>query len=175
MSARAFWAFMAVLAVVGLLAYGVISKGTARVAAGEPIPERTLPALDGKGTGSVADYRGRWTLVNVWASWCEPCRQEAPALERFYRDERHRGFTVLGIDSRDLSGDARSFARHYHLTYPQLHDGPGDVVHDLGMTGFPESFLVDPQGKIALVRPGPVNAEYLEQSVKPFLNGKASS
>jgi cytochrome c biogenesis protein CcmG/thiol:disulfide interchange protein DsbE len=166
---------MAVLAVVGLLAYGVISKGTARVAAGEPIPERTLPKLDGPGTGSVADYRGHWTLVNVWASWCEPCREEAPALQGFYDAEWKHGLVVLGIDSRDLSGDARAFAGHYGLTYPQLHDGPGDVVHDLGMTGFPESFLVDPKGKIALVRPGPVTAEYLQQSVKPFLTGKASS
>jgi cytochrome c biogenesis protein CcmG/thiol:disulfide interchange protein DsbE len=173
-SARAFWAFLAVLAVVGLLAYGVISKGTARIAPGQPIPDRTLPKLSGSGTGNVADYRGKWVFVNVWASWCEPCRQEAPALQHFYDAERKHDFVVLGVDSRDLSDDALSFVRRYGITYPQLRDGPGDVPHDLGMTGFPESFLVDPQGKIALVRPGPVTADYLRASVEPFLSGKAS-
>jgi cytochrome c biogenesis protein CcmG, thiol:disulfide interchange protein DsbE len=173
-SARAFWAFLAVLAVVGLLAYGVISKGTARIAPGQPIPDRTLPKLSGSGTGNVADYRGKWVFVNVWASWCEPCRQEAPALQHFYDAERKHDFVVLGVDSRDLSDDARSFVNRYGITYPQLRDGPGDVPHDLGMTGFPESFLVDPQGKIALVRPGPVTADYLRASVEPFLSGKAS-
>jgi cytochrome c biogenesis protein CcmG/thiol:disulfide interchange protein DsbE len=172
-SARAFWAFLAVLAVVGLLAYGVVSKGTARVAAGQPIPDRTLPNLTGSGTGSVADYRGRWTLVNVWASWCQPCRDEAPALQSFYKRERRHDFTVLGIDSRDLSNDARDFVRRYGITYPQLRDGSGDVPQDFGMTGFPESFLVNPQGKIALVRPGPVTADFLDASVKPFLTGQA--
>ena len=174
MSARAFWAFLAVLAVVGLLAYGLASKGTASIDVGQTIPDRTLPRLDGHGKADIADYRGRWVLVNVWASWCTPCREEAPALERFYRSERRRGFTVLGIDSNDLSGDASDFVRQYGISYPQLHDGPGDVPHDLGMSGFPENFLVDPQGKLALIRRGPVTADYLKADIAPFLNGKAS-
>jgi cytochrome c biogenesis protein CcmG/thiol:disulfide interchange protein DsbE len=173
-SARAFWAFLAVLAVVGLLAYGLASKGTADVAVGESIPDRTLPKLDGHGSGDVADYRGRWVLVNVWASWCQPCREESPALERFYRAQRHRGFTVLGVDSRDLTGDALDFVRHYGISYPQLHDGEGKVPDDLGMTGFPENFLVDPEGKLALIRRGPITADYLKSDVEPFLTGKAS-
>jgi cytochrome c biogenesis protein CcmG, thiol:disulfide interchange protein DsbE len=172
-SARAFWAFLAVLAVVGLLAYGLASKGTADVAVGQTIPDRTLPKLDGHGSGAFADYRGRWMLVNVWASWCQPCREEAPALERFYRAQRQRGFTVLGVDSRDISTDALDFVHHYGITYPQLHDGEGDIPHELGMSGFPENFLVDPRGKLALIRRGPVTADYLRTSVEPFLSGKA--
>jgi cytochrome c biogenesis protein CcmG, thiol:disulfide interchange protein DsbE len=173
-SARAFWAFLAVLAVVGLLGYGLASKGTADVAVGETIPDRTLPKLDGHGSGDFTDYRGRWVLVNVWASWCQPCREESPALERFYGAQRHRGFTVLGVDSRDLTGDALDFVRHYAISYPQLHDGEGKVPDDLGMTGFPENFLVDPQGKLALIRRGPITADYLKSDIEPFLTGKAS-
>ena len=174
-SARAFWAFMAVLAVVGLLAYGLASKGSASISVGEPVPDRTLPRLRGGGSGDIADYRGRWVLVNVWASWCPPCRDEAPALERFYRRERPRDFTVLGIDSRDVAGDAVGFLRRYGITYPQLRDGSADLYDDLGMTGYPESFLVNPQGKLALIRRGAVTPSYLDDAVRPFLSGKASS
>ena len=174
MSARALWAFLAVLAVVGLLTYGLISKSNARIAVGQPIPDRTLPKLTSSGTGNVGDYKGKWVLVNVWASWCQPCRDEAPALQRFYDSERKHDFTVLGIDSRDLSDDARSFLQRYGITYPQLRDGSGEIPHDLGMTGFPENFLVDPRGDIALVRPGPVTTDFLNASVKPFLDGTAS-
>ena len=82
-------------------------------------------------------------LVNVWASWCTPCRDESPALERFHRAHRDQRFTVLGVDSNDLSGDALGFVRKYGITYPQLHDGSGDFSEDeLGTTGVPESLLV---------------------------------
>ena len=173
MSARAFWAFLAVLAVVGLLSYGLASKGSADISVGQTIPDQRLTKLEGHGSADFADYRGRWLLVNVWASWCQPCRDEAPALERFYRAQRRRGFTVLGVDSRDLSGDALDFVRHYGITYPQLHDGEGNVPDALGMSGFPENFLVDPRGRLALIRRGPITADYLRSDVEPFLTGKA--
>ena len=175
MSARAFWAFLAVLAVVGLLAYGLASKGGNNVSVGEPVPDRTLPRLQGGGSADIAAYRGRWVLVNVWASWCPPCRDEAPTLERFYTRERGKGFTVLGIDSRDVSSDAVGFLRRYHITYPQLHDGSAELYDAFGMTGYPENFLVDPQGKLALVRRGAVTTSYLNDVVKPFLTGQAKS
>ena len=174
MSARAFVAFIAVLAVVGLLGYGLLSKGATGVALGEAAPDGPLPRLEGKGTGSLADYRGRWVLVNFWASWCIPCRQEAPALEEFQREHGGPRFTVLGIDTRDLSGDGQKFARQYGLTYPQLRDGDGQRAHDFGTTGVPENFLIDPRGKLRLLNRGPVTAEYLRQDVAPLLPGGRS-
>ena len=174
MSARASIAFIAVLAVVGLLGYGLLSKGSTGVALGEAAPAGPLPRLEGKGTGSLADYRGRWVLVNFWASWCIPCRQEAPALEEFQREHGGARFTVLGIDTRDLSGDGQKFARQYGLTYPQLRDGDGQRAHDFGTTGVPENFLVDPRGKLRLLNRGPVTAEYLRRYVAPLLPGSRS-
>ena len=109
-------------------------------------------------------------LVDFWASWCGPCRTEAPALEAFQR--RHGGdrFTVLGINLDDTTSDAGAFVERYGLTYPQLRDGDGRDRRDAyGMTGFPESFLVDPEGGLALIRRGPVDERYLNESVEPLI------
>jgi cytochrome c biogenesis protein CcmG/thiol:disulfide interchange protein DsbE len=170
MSAKSFVVVMAVLAVIGLLAYGLLSKGGQAIAVGDPAPDRELYELDGEGTGEIADYRGKWVLVNFWASWCGPCRTEAPALEAFQR--RHGGdrFTVLGINLDDTTSDAGAFVERYGLTYPQLRDGDGRDRRDAyGMTGFPESFLVDPEGGLALIRRGPVDERYLNESVEPLI------
>jgi cytochrome c biogenesis protein CcmG, thiol:disulfide interchange protein DsbE len=168
-SFRSSIAVLAVLAVVGLLVFGLVSKGSSGVALGDVAPDSSLPRLEGGGAGSLADYRGRWVLVNFWASWCGPCRQEAPALERFQRRHAGPNFTVLGIDSRDLTDDGRAFVSRYGLSYPQLRDGDGDIAHDFGTSGVPENFLIDPAGKVRLLLRGPVDAEYLRSEVAPFL------
>jgi thiol-disulfide isomerase/thioredoxin len=165
---------MAALAVIGLLGYGLLQKSADALEVGDPTPSATLPALEGSGEGAIADYRGRWLLVNVWASWCTPCRAESPTLERFYRAHHDGSFAILGIDSNDLSDDALSFVRRYGITYPQLHDGDGHFSQDeLGTTGVPESFLVGPDGKLVLHRLGPVTSDYLDSNVVPYLTGKA--
>lgn len=171
MGPRTFVIFIAVLGLVGLLGFGLLSKGEASLALGEPAPDKELEALDGDGSGEIADYRGRWVLVNFWASWCDPCRDEAPALERFSRAYRDR-LTVLGINLDDNRDDALGFVEEFGLTYPQLRDGDGRERRDAyGMTGFPESFLIDPEGRIALIRRGPVDAEYLRSEVARIVDG----
>jgi cytochrome c biogenesis protein CcmG/thiol:disulfide interchange protein DsbE len=167
---------MAVLAVIGLLGYGLLKKSSSSLAIGDTVPSAStqLPRLGQSGSASLADYRGRWVLVNVWASWCVPCRTESPALERFYGAHRDSSFMVLGIDSNDLSDDALGFARKYGITYPQLRDGSGDFSQDeLGTTGVPESFLIDPNGKLVVHSIGPVSDKYLSSNVLPYLTGEA--
>jgi cytochrome c biogenesis protein CcmG/thiol:disulfide interchange protein DsbE len=160
---------LAVLAVVGLLVFGLASKGSSGVALGDPAPTSPLPQLEGGGTGSIAEYKGSWVLVNIWASWCGPCKGEAPALERFQREHGGPHFTILGIDSRDLTGDGREFVRRYGLSYPQLRDGDGDTAHAFGTTGVPENFLIDPAGRVRLLVRGPVSEEYLRGEIAPLL------
>lgn len=174
MSVRSSIAVLAVLAIVGLLTFGLLSKGSSGVALGEVAPAPALPRLEGDGDGSLSEYRGRWVLVNFWASWCIPCRQEAPALEDFQRRHGDGRFTVLGIDSRDLSGDGRAFVDRYGLSYPQLRDGDGATAHDYGTTGVPENFLIDPKGRLRLHLVGPVTGENLNDEVAPLLPGGKS-
>lgn len=169
MSARAFLAFLAVCAVIGLLGFGLLSKGEATIAVGEAAPDRELPVLGGPGTGSIADYRGRWVLVNLWASWCVPCRQEAPVLDEFARRYRGRNVTVLGIDVQDNSDDALAFLREFDVRYPQLRSVGDERSEAFGSTGVPENFLVDPRGRLALIWRGPVDREFLERNVVPIV------
>jgi cytochrome c biogenesis protein CcmG, thiol:disulfide interchange protein DsbE len=172
MSARAFLAFLAVCAVIGLLGFGLLSKGEAKIAVGEPVPDRELPVLGGPGNGSIADYRGRWVLVNLWASWCVPCRQEAPELDRFAQRYRKRDVVVVGINVQDNSDDALAFLRDYEVAYPQLRSVGDERSAAFGSTGVPENFLVDPRGRLALIWRGPVDQAFLEENVVPIVEGR---
>ena len=174
MSARTFIVFIAVLAVIALLGYGLLSKGDEALAIGDAAPDKVLSRLGDEGTGSIAVHRGQWVLVNFWASWCDPCRSEAPALEAFQQKHAGGSFTTLGINLDDATDDALAFVEEFGLTYPHLRDGDGRERREAyGMTGFPESFLVDPEGRIAVVRRGPVDAEYLSRYVEPSLTAEA--
>jgi cytochrome c biogenesis protein CcmG/thiol:disulfide interchange protein DsbE len=171
-SARSLLAFLAVLAVVGLLAFGLLSKGSTKIAVGEPVPDRALPALPGPGNGSIAEHRGDWVLVNLWASWCVPCREEAPVLERFYRQHRGQDTTVVGINVQDNRDDAVAFLRSHPTTYPQLRSVGDERSAAFGSTGVPENFLVDPRGRLALIWRGPVDEDFLRERVVPLVEGQ---
>src|SRR5680860_118690 len=172
MSTRAFLAFLAVCAVIGLLGFGLLSKGEAKIAVGDPVPDRALPVLGGPGEGSIADYCGHWVLVNLWASWCGPCRQEAPELEEFARRYRGRGVSVLGINVQDNSDDALAFLRDHRVGYPQLRSIGDERSAAFGSTGVPENFLVDPRGRLALIWRGPVDRRFIEENIVPVIEGR---
>lgn len=166
----------ATLALVGLLAYGVASQEPDEsvedaIASGRPVaaPTARLPRLDGAGEGSVADYRGRVVVLNYWASWCKPCRTESPALERFHGEISKKGGTVLGIDVLDVAGDARDFVKEFGLTYPMLRDAEASTQRELGVLAYPETFVLDRQGRITAVKRGPVDEEWLRRKTEPLL------
>jgi cytochrome c biogenesis protein CcmG, thiol:disulfide interchange protein DsbE len=167
-----------VLALVGLLGYGIASRGTdnsidSQLARGvHPLaPTPTLAVLGGSGKGSLANYRGKVVLLNYWASWCDPCRAEAPILERWQAVMKQHGGTVLGVDAQDLSGDASKFVNSHGLTYPSLRDGDGHTQGKLGITGMPESFVIDRQGHIVATRRFAVDDAFMRAKVMPLLEG----
>ena len=176
MSSRALAATLAALALIGLLGFGLISKGSADVVVGDAAPDAELSRLDGDGTGSVGEHRGGWVLVNFWASWCAPCRDESPTLQRFY--ERHRDdVVVLGIDTQDLTDDATGFVQEFDLSYPMLRDPDTEspLSDDYGATGLPESFLVDPGGDLAAICRGPLSGADLDGVIEPLIEGRGAS
>jgi cytochrome c biogenesis protein CcmG/thiol:disulfide interchange protein DsbE len=170
MSTKAFLAVMGVLAVVALLAYGLIKKNEDALAGGEPVPSVTLTDLDGGASDGLGAYEGKWVLINFWSSWCEPCRDEAPVLEQFQQAHSADGFTVVGVALEDIKEESMAFVDEFGLTYPQLRAADSEeAIDDFGLTGRPENVLVDPQGKIALFRRGPVDARYLRDQVAPLI------
>ncbi len=171
MSARALAAFLAVLAVIGLLGFGLLSKGKTSLAVGDPVPDKGCRCSTARGEGEIADYRGHWVLVNLWASWCVPCRQEAPVLDRFARRYRDRNVRVLGIDVQDNSDDALAFLHKYGIRYPQLRSVGAERSEAFGSTGVPENFLVDPRGRLAFIWRGPVDEQILQKQIVPIVEG----
>lgn len=173
MSTRSLLAFLAVLAVLGLLAFGLLNKGAAKIAVGEPVPDKALPVLPGPGEGSIDDHRGEWVLVNLWASWCIPCREEAPVLERFYERNNGHEATVVGINVQDNEDDALAFLREHPTGYPQLRSVGDERSDAFGSTGVPENFLVEPDGDLALIWRGPVDDQFLRERVLPLIEGES--
>jgi cytochrome c biogenesis protein CcmG/thiol:disulfide interchange protein DsbE len=118
-------------------------------------PSFDLPALSGDQRLRLADYRGRPVVVNFWASWCDPCKEEAPLLDDLASEQGPNGAAFVGIDADDLTDDARAFAERYKLTYPLAHDNK-DVNDDWGVTGFPETFVLDREGRAVAHWEGPI-------------------
>lgn len=162
MRRRSLLAILVALAFVGLLTFGLVSKGTHGPQVGDLAPQRAFDPLDGGSPTTLEDFRGQWVLVNFWASWCEPCETESPALENLQQRFGGEDFTVLGIATRDVSDDSRKFVREYGLSYPQFRDRDGGVAHAWGTTGVPESFLIDPDGVLRVKQGGAVDEELID-------------
>jgi cytochrome c biogenesis protein CcmG/thiol:disulfide interchange protein DsbE len=165
----------AVAALLALLVWKVVhqDKGVAsQLAQGKrpAAPHFDLSRLDRAGKLSLASLRGKVVVLNFWASWCDPCKSEAPRLESAWRNFRRDGVVVVGVDAQDFSGDARRFIRRFELTYPNVHDGPGDVLPKYGVTGFPETYFVGRDGRLVGERvQGEISEENLIAGIRRAL------
>ena len=159
-----------IAALLALLAYGLTASSpddsidgrlAERRAAEAPALE--LPLLQRGSLGPLSDelgsaladdrlaldeLRGIPVVLNFWASWCPPCRSEAPLLERTWRSLRQQGVVMLGLNMQDLTGDARDFIREFRISYPNVRDQSDDVAIDWGVAALPETFLIDARGRV---------------------------
>ena len=187
---RRLLAIVPALVLIGLIAYGVATRAEPKVAVGRAAPEFELPLLDGTGTLTSDQLRGAPVVVNFFASWCFPCRQEAPDLQRL--SERYQGdVTFLGVNVQgglppgllDSQKGAREFVADFGITYPVVVDPDGELAKDLmDFYGLPQTFFIDHewvfagaqagdrvQGAQDAVVLGPVSAERLESEIEALL------
>jgi len=137
-----------------------------------PAPELTLTNLEGD-PASLADYRGKVVLVNLWATWCPPCKEEMPALEAFHRKHAGDGFTIVTINDGDPPADVVQFVKDYGLTFPVWLDPTYIATEKAFKTlNLPSSFVIDRNGQIVLSWLGGINLRTLEKYVTPIIEAQ---
>lgn len=171
------------LALVGVIAGGVISLlayGFSRDSryiysplVAKQAPSFTLMLFDG-GTLNSKDLVGKAVLLNFWASWCVPCRAEARALEETWQKYRDRGVVFLGVNIQDKEEDARAFVKEFGITYLNGRDSSGKIAIDYGVWGIPETFFLDPEGRITYKHAGelrvPIIMAKLDEALKAIVS-----
>lgn len=158
---------------IGVLAWGLATKSPATGLSGETRVQRVapgfeLPLFDG-GEFILSQYKGRPVVVNFWASWCVPCREEAPILEKTWRAYRDRGVAFVGVDIQDSEADARAYLREFGITYPNGPDTKGRITVDYGVSGIPVTFFVDKRGVVARRWVGALREQQLVDWVNELL------
>jgi cytochrome c biogenesis protein CcmG, thiol:disulfide interchange protein DsbE len=176
------------VALVSLLMIGLL-KGEPgqlidqKIARGErvPAPDFTLPVLAaGGGIGPVGSMvslnslKGKPVIVNLWASWCPPCQEEAPILQRIWERNRAKGVTVLGVDTEDGSDAARKFIAEFGLTFPSVRDGSDGTKKKFETGQLPETFVIDAQGRLVQTIRGGLNTA-AEKAINEFLDSEPAS
>ena len=141
-SSRRLLAIVPGLVLVGLLAYGFLAPAD-RDASPRAAPEFELKLLSDTGTLSSDDLRGSPVVLNFWASWCVPCREEMPAFEAMWRKYRDQGLQVVGVNVQDSEEGGRDFLAELGITYPVVYDGEATLSKALDVYGLPQTFFID--------------------------------
>jgi cytochrome c biogenesis protein CcmG/thiol:disulfide interchange protein DsbE len=187
----------AVLALVALLVYGLttkapdeqidqsLSEGEAALAPSFELPileAGTLSAsLGGRLQAALADHRlgleelrGVPVVLNFWASWCDPCREEAPILQRGWSRHGPRGVLYLGLDMQDVTSDARAFLEEFGVTYPTIRDQGDEVAVSYGATGIPETYFISGRGRVVAHVIGVVSDQQLDEGAAAARTGRVA-
>lgn len=169
-----------VILIVGALA-GLLACGFTRDARyipsplmGRQAPPLALTLLDGK-TIQLEDLRGKAVFLNFWASWCPPCRAEAPTLEETWQRYKDRDVVFLGVNIQDKEEDARAFMQEFGITYLNGRDITGKIAIDYGVWGIPETFFIDRQGRITYKHAGGLGMGTITAKLEEALQGIASA
>lgn len=150
-----FWLVGLVLLAVASLLVLMDEPMAPYLSRGDPAPAFQLPSLQGESVVEMGELQGRVVLLNFWATWCKPCEEEMPAMEALHAELPDDGFELVAISVDESRADVEAFRERLGLTFPVLLDPGQDVARLYHTTGFPESFLVDGEGKIVERYVGP--------------------
>ena len=164
--------FLPAIALVWLLAYGLRTnpREIPSPLLGRPAPPFSLALFDG-GRFALAEHADKMVLVNFWASWCGPCREEAPLLEATWRASRDKGVIFVGVNIQDSEEAARAFLREFGITYPNGPDPGGRIAIDYGVYGIPELFVIGRDGRVAYKHVGAIGPDRLAASLHAAIRG----
>lgn len=163
---------MIALAALGLFLWLAITF-LPQITAGSDKPDSSrldfsVKDLSGE-TVKLSSLRGKTVLVNFWATWCSPCKEEMPLLQSYYDSHKQDGFVLVGVNVSDDAEDAQTFIEEYGYTFPVWSDPPGNVLIDLGMNGLPASLVISPEGTVVKRWIGPLTQEDLDEVITPLL------
>jgi cytochrome c biogenesis protein CcmG/thiol:disulfide interchange protein DsbE len=166
-------AALVIVGFLGLLVWGMLNKQPITGLSGitmvnRPAPDFSLTTFKGT-TISLEDLRGKPVVINFWASWCPPCRIEAPLIERTWRAYKNRGLIFLGINIQDRKEDALNYIREFDITYPNGPDPTGEISIDYGVSGLPVTFFVSRNGEVARRWVGAIEKSVLISSIQEIM------
>lgn len=128
-----------------------------------PMPNFSLPNLSGKGTFSLKNFKGKVVIIDFWASWCEPCKVELPALMKLYGTYKKKGLEVLGVNLDDSKDNAAAFLKEHKIVLPMAHDEGKKLATQVDVKAMPTSLILDRKGKIKFIHNG-----YNEGDIQKF-------
>ncbi len=159
---------------LALLGWAFVERGRTAPTAG-PAPDFTLSLYEGYDGGlgirefRLREWRGHPVVINFWASWCKPCEEEAPLLEALWRKYRERGVIFVGVDYLDVPSAALDYLRRFRITYPNGPDLGTRISRLYRITGVPETFVVDPEGRVVFYKAAPIRPGELEAVLDPLV------
>jgi cytochrome c biogenesis protein CcmG/thiol:disulfide interchange protein DsbE len=173
---RYFLPLVATLGVLVLLAYGMTREPRyiPSPLIARPAPLFALPLFDGP-TLRLEELRGEVVFLNFWASWCPPCRQEAPLLEAAWQKYREDGVVFVGVNIQDDEARAREFLEEFGITYPNGIDRGSKIAIDYGVWGLPETFFIDRDGRITYKHVGALGWDTIGAKLDEALRGVVSA
>jgi peroxiredoxin len=157
----------------GLALVGVLGVALSRGVGDSPLGQTevgfdeaatfTLPQMNGEGDFALAEHADRPLFIYFWASWCRPCEEEAPVIQRLWPEYEARGYTFVGINIMDIESDAQDFLVRHDFTFPVLRDAKGSVYLEYGVYGLPEAFFVRPGLDVEAKYNGALNEDALRR------------
>jgi cytochrome c biogenesis protein CcmG/thiol:disulfide interchange protein DsbE len=166
-------AALVVVGFLGLLVWGMLNKQPITGLSGVTMVNRaapgfTLTTFNGN-TISLQDLRGKPVVINFWASWCPPCRIEAPLLERTWRAYKDQGLIFIGVNIQDREVDALNYLREFDITYPNGPDPIGEISIDFGVSGLPVTFFISGKGEVVRRWVGAIEKSVLISAIEEIM------